>query len=186
MSPTRRSVLAAAGPVVASAAALTAESSAAANRSAVPATDPDVTDLVARATQAHTKLMRGDLAGYRALITATEDFTLMAPFGGKPTHAADLTSERWESVGRFFRNGRDSSLEVVQAYRSLDMVVLAVIERTHVEVGGLPGQNWALRVTLVFRKESNRWLLAHRHADPLAEGITLQQAAALTQGRSSS
>ena len=185
MSPTRRSVLAAA-PVMASAAALTGASGAAANRSAVRATDSDVSDLLARAAQAHTQLMRGDLPGYRALITATDDFTLMAPFGGKPTRAADLTNERWESVGRFFRNGKDSSLELVQAYRSADMVVLAVIERTHVEVGGLPGQNWALRVTLVFRKENDRWLLAHRHADPLAEGISLKQAAALTEGRSSS
>jgi ketosteroid isomerase-like protein len=186
MSPTRRSVLAAAGPVMASAAALTGASGAAANRSAVPATDSDVSDLVARAAQAHTQLMRGDVPGYRALITATDDFTLMAPFGGKPTRAADLTNERWESVGRFFRNGKDSSLELVQAYRSADMVVLAVIERTHVEVGGLPGQNWALRVTLVFRKQNDRWLLAHRHADPLAEGISLKQAAALTEARSSS
>jgi ketosteroid isomerase-like protein len=70
--------------------------------------------------------------------------------------------------------------------RSADMVVLAAIERTHVEVGGLPGQDWALRVTLVFRKENDRWLLAHRHADPLVEGISLQQAAAQTQGRSPS
>ena len=183
MSPSRRAVIAAAAPTIASATVLPATSAAAASRSA---TDSDVADLVARAAQAHTKLMRGDLLGYRALITATEDFTLMAPFGGKPTRAADLTSERWESVGRFFRNGRDSSLELVQAYRATDMVVLAVIERTHVEVGGLPGQNWALRVTLVFRKENDRWLLAHRHADPLVDGISLQQAAALTQGRASS
>jgi ketosteroid isomerase-like protein len=184
MSPSRRSVLAAAGPAIASAAVLSAASGAAANRSAMPGTDPDVADLVARAAQAHTKLMQGDLLGYRALITATEDFTLMAPFGGKPTRAADLTSARWESIGRFFRNGRDSSLELVQAYYSADMAVLAAIERTRVEVGGLPEQNWALRVTLVFRKESDRWLLAHRHADPLVEGISLEQAAALTQGRS--
>ena len=77
MSPTRRSVLAAA-PVMASAAALTGASGAAANRSAVRATDSDVSDLLARAAQAHTQLMRGDLPGYRALITATDDFTLMA------------------------------------------------------------------------------------------------------------
>ena len=150
------------------------------------AADADIEDLVLRATQAHAALMRGDLDGYRSSITTTDDFTLMAPFGGKPTRAADLSSERWESIARFFRNGRDSSLEVVQAYRSADMVVIAAIERTHVEVGGLAGQDWALRVTLVFRNENDQWRLAHRHADPLVEAISLEQAAALSGARSSS
>lgn len=108
----------------------------------------------------------------------------MAPFGGPPTQGAHLSSERWESVGRFFRNGRDSTLELVHAYRAADMVVLAIIERTHVEVGGLEGQDWALRVTLVFRRDGDDWQLVHRHADPLVEGISLEQAAALATRRS--
>jgi ketosteroid isomerase-like protein len=41
-----------------------------------------------------------------------------------------------------------------------------------------------LRVTLVFRRENNGpWLLAHRHADPLVAGISLEQAAALARER---
>ena len=71
-------------------------------------------------------------------------------------------------------------MELVEAYRAADMVVLATIERTHAEVGGLPGQRWSLRVTLVFRKEDDQWKLVHRHADALVPGITLEQAAALT------
>jgi ketosteroid isomerase-like protein len=105
----------------------------------------------------------------------------MSPFGGKPTRGADLSNERWLSIARFFRNGRDSSLEVIQTYRSVDIVVLAAIERTHVEVGGLAGQNWSLRVTLVFRKEKDQWVLVHRHADPLGPSISLEQAAALSR-----
>ena len=89
-----------------------------------------------------------------------------------------MTSERWEAMGRFFRNGSFEQ-EVVQAYGTADMVVLAVIERCHVEVGGLPAQDWALRVTLVYRRDGSGWRLAHRHADPLANGISLEQAAAL-------
>ena len=182
MSPIRRSILAAAGPVLASAAVLTAAAPAVAARTDA-ATDPEVAALVVRATQAHQALMRGDLAGYRQLIAITDDFMLMAPFGGTPTRAADLSDERWASVGRFFRNGRDTSAELVHAYRAADMVVLALIERGHVEVGGLAGQDWALRVTLVFRKENAAWLLAHRHADPLVQGIRLEEAAALARER---
>jgi ketosteroid isomerase-like protein len=62
------------------------------------------------------------------------------------------------------------------------MIVLAVIERTNVEVGGLPAQDWSLRVTLVYRREGANWLLVHRHADPLAPGISLKMAAALARG----
>jgi ketosteroid isomerase-like protein len=84
-------------------------------------------------------------------------------------------------MGRFFRNGRLRQ-EVVQTYASADMIVLAVIERANVEVGGLPAQDWALRVTLVYRREGSAWHLVHRHADPLAEGISLELAAALGSG----
>jgi ketosteroid isomerase-like protein len=61
------------------------------------------------------------------------------------------------------------------------MVVLATIERIRVEVGGLPAQDWRLRVTLVYRREGVEWRLAHRHADPLVAGVSLEEAAALGQ-----
>ena len=145
------------------------------------AADPEVVALVQRATQAHAALMRGDLTRYRELISHSDDFTLMAPFGGRPTHAADLSEDRWQAIGRFFQHGRDSTLELVRAYRAPDLVVLAVIERTHVAVGDIPAQPWALRVTLVFRRQDGRWLLAHRHADPLVEGIRVEESAALAR-----
>lgn len=71
---------------------------------------------------------------------------------------------------------------MVEAYGSQDMVVLALIEHAHVEVGGLPAQDWDLRVTLVYRRDGSGWRLVHRHADPLAKGISLPQAASLARG----
>jgi ketosteroid isomerase-like protein len=141
-------------------------------------TDETVAELVRRSEAANAALMAGDVRGYRALISLTGDFTLMAPVGGTPTRASDLTEESWQAMGRFFRNGTLRQ-ELVQAYASPDMVVLAVIEHCHGEVGGLPAQDWTLRVTLVFRRVGDEWLLAHRHADPLARGITLEQSAEL-------
>ena len=146
------------------------------------ATDQEVDDLVLLATKAHEVLMRGDMRRYRELLPHADDFTLMTPFGGKPTHGSQLSDERMEEIGRFFKNGRDSTLELVQSYRSVDLVVLAAIERTHVAVGDIPAQDWALRVTLVFRKDRGQWLLAHRHADALAGGISVEQAARLARG----
>jgi len=179
MSPNRRSVLAAA-PVFASAAGFVCPASSASPR-AVSSFEGDVKELVARASRGHETLMRGDLRGYRTAIAITDDFTLMAPFGGKPSRGADFTDERWEAVARFFRDGRDSTFELVSAYPSTDQVVLVAIERTHVAVGTVPAQDWALRVTLVFRKDNGQWRLAHRHADPLVAGIAVRQAAALAR-----
>lgn len=139
-----------------------------------------IADLVRRSAEANNVLLRGDIDAYRALISLTGDFTLMSPFGGKPTRGVEMTEERWEAMGRFFRNGVLEQ-ELVQSYASDDMVVLAVIERCHGEVGGLPAQDWPLRVTLVYRREGAEWRLAHRHADPLGNGITLEQAGALAR-----
>lgn len=146
------------------------------------AADADVSALVVRASQAHEALMRGDIKRYRALMPLSDDFTLMSPFGGDPTRGNGYSDQRWAEIGRFFRDGRDSTLELVQAYRCTDMVVLAAIERTHVAVGTIPPQPWALRVTLVFRKQGAQWLLVHRHADALAGGIGVERAAALARG----
>jgi ketosteroid isomerase-like protein len=143
--------------------------------------DETVAELIRRSAEANAALMRGDIKVYRALIPHTDDYTLMAPFGGTPTRGSDMTEERWEASGRFFRNGTFEQ-EVVQSYHSADMVVLVIIERCHVEAGGLPAQEWPLRVTLVYRREGSEWRLAHRHADPLVNGVSLEQAAALARG----
>ena len=140
-----------------------------------------VADLIRRSAEANAALMRGDVGRYRNLVGLTDDFALMSPFGGTPTRGSDMTDERWQAMGRFFRNG-DFEQQVVHAWGAADMVVLAVIERANVEVGGLPPQDWALRVTLVWRRDGDDWRLAHRHADPLAPGISLERAAALARG----
>jgi ketosteroid isomerase-like protein len=145
------------------------------------AIDQVVAGLIRQSAESNTALMRGDVHRYRELVKHADDFTLMSPFGGRPTRGSEMTSERWEATGRFFRNGVFDQ-DVVQAYGRNDMVVLALIERQTVEVGGLPAQSWPLRVTLVYRRDGAEWRLAHRHADPLVAGISLDKAAALARG----
>ena len=172
MPTSRRTVLAAAGAGLSFEIAQAASGSGSGRKAA---------ELTAISERANDALMRGDITRYRALVTLAPDFTLMSPFGGKPSHGSEYTPERIERMGRFFRNGRLRQ-DVVQTYASADMIVLAVIEHANVEVGGMPAQDWALRVTLVYRREGTAWHLVHRHADPLAEGISLELAAALGNG----
>ncbi len=139
-----------------------------------------IAELTRRSEQANAALMRGDIATYLSLITVSDDFTLMSPFGGTPSRGA-YSREQWEKIGAFFRNGTLKQ-EVAGTYATADMIVLAIIEHGHGEVGGLPAQDWPLRVTLVYRRNGDKWLLVHRHADPLAKGISLEQSAALARG----
>jgi ketosteroid isomerase-like protein len=172
MTTAKRSLFAAAGPVFAS---LTLACS-----TPQPPLDEEVHELVELSRQSNAALLLGDAERYAQLVKQAVDFTLMSPFGGKPTHGA-APPERMKEIGKFFKNGVLDQ-ELVQAYSSRDLVVLATIERAHVEVGGMPAQDWALRVTLVYRREGSEWRLAHRHADPLGNAITLPQAAALGRG----
>ena len=142
--------------------------------------DDEAQRLIELSRESNAALLRGDGERYFAMINQAPDFTLMSPFGGKPTRGA-ISHERMKEIGKFFKNG---SLEqqLVQAYSSRDMIVLATIERAHVQVGELPAQDWALRVTLVYRREGSAWRLVHRHADPLANAISVSESAALARG----
>ena len=146
----------------------------------VAVADEDVAHLIRRTAVANAALVRGDIDGYLALTEHAKDYTLMAPFGGAPTRGFDPSSEQRAAMARFFKSGTFDQ-EVVATYDAGGIVVLVTIERVRAEVGGLPEQDWSLRVTQVFRRDGAEWQLVHRHADPLAHGISLEQAAALAR-----
>lgn len=144
-------------------------------------TGEELNALVARSAEANAAFMRGDMRRYLALVTHSEDYTLMPPFGGPPVRGFDTSEERLAELARFFTAGT-ATFEVVQSYASGDLVVLAALERQRAEVGGLPEQEWSLRVTLVWRRDAGGWRLVHRHADPLLRNIGLDRAAAIARG----
>lgn len=145
-------------------------------------TDEELTELIQRVTKAAKAYIRGDMRTYFTLIKHADDnYTLMSPFGGATQRGFDTSPERLEALERFFRNG-EAELEIVQTYTSGDLVVLVVIEHQHGEVGGLPDQDWSLRVTWVFQRYGAEWRQVHRHADPLVHGIRLKQLGVLARG----
>jgi hypothetical protein len=123
-------------------------------------TDEELAELVARTEDASSAYMRGDMDRYLALRRHARGYTLMAPLGGAPARYEDRTESVKASAGYF----------------------LVMIERQHGRVGGLPDQDWSLRVTQVYRRDGSDWRVVHRHADPLVHGIDLEQAAALARG----
>jgi ketosteroid isomerase-like protein len=141
----------------------------------------DVTELVDQVERAAVAYISGDLATYLKLISHADDYTLMSPFGGPTVHGIDVSEENIETTRRFFAEG-EATLEVEQTYVSSEMAVLVAVERQHGVVGGLPDQDWSLRVTLVFRREGEEWKLVHRHADSLVHPISMRQLSKLASG----
>jgi ketosteroid isomerase-like protein len=144
----------------------------------------DVEELIERAKHATAVFIRGDMREYAALVRHADDFTLMPPSGGEPRRDVDHSDTALEAMARFFQGG-EGELEVFETYASGDLAVLVAIERQHGLVGGLPDQDWSLRVTLVFRREGSEWRLVHRHADPLVHEISHEHVGALARGDAS-
>jgi ketosteroid isomerase-like protein len=144
-------------------------------------TAPGVDELVQHTAEAAVAYINGDIRRYLTLIKHGDDYTLMPPYGGETVHGFD-TAGALESTPKMFGGG-EAELELVQTYASGDMAVLVAIERQHGEVGGMPDQDWSLRVTLVFRREGSEWLLVHRHADPLVHPVSMEQMSVLARGQ---
>jgi ketosteroid isomerase-like protein len=56
---------------------------------------------------------------------------------------------------------------VISADVSYDLGYLAAIERSVASTGGGGPEQYALRVTTIFRCEEQEWKVVHRHGDPL-------------------
>ena len=145
-------------------------------------TDGDLGELVERVREATEALMQGDVRRYFALVNQAPDYTLMPPHGGPTRHGPDSSPGSVEALEDFFAGGGEADLELEQSYASGDLVVLVGVERQHGTIGGLPAQDWSLRVTLVFRREGSDWRLVHRHADALVRTISMEQLSLLARG----
>ena len=144
--------------------------------------DDDVRELVERVRAATAALMHGDVRRYHALVNEAPDYTLMPPHGGPTRHGVDHSPETLEATESFFPGDGDGDLDVEHVYASGDLVVLVGVERQHGPIGGLPDQEWPLRVTLVFRRDDSDWQLVHRHADALVHPIGMELLSRLATG----
>lgn len=150
---------------------------------AATAGEPSPTDaLIQRARDGNDAFIAGDMRRWFAIVSPlSDDFTLMSPFGGAPSHGFDGSDAHLDAMATRFRGG-EATFELVQSYATRDMVTLVFIERQRTLVGDLPAQDWSLRVTHVYRRRGGRWELVHRHADPLTHDRNLARTAAIARG----
>lgn len=116
---------------------------------------------------ADTALHSGDPAGRIGMWSQVEPLTL---FGAAVTKSGwtDIRAT-FEWLGTTFRDCASFSIEVVAAEVSGDLGYIAAIERTTASVDGRPPGPYALRVTTIFRRESDQWKVVHRHGDPMTD-----------------
>ena len=145
-------------------------------------TDGELRELVELVREATRALIQGDVRRYFELVNEAPDYSLMPPTGGPTKPRADSSPAGISALEGFFPGGGDGDFELEHRYASGDLAVLVGVERQHGPVGGLPAQDWPLRVTLVFRREDVGWRLVHRHADALVHPISMELLSRLARG----
>jgi ketosteroid isomerase-like protein len=145
----------------------------------MPDHSPTVQKLLAEAKQGNQAWVNGG-ADYAEMMSHTDDLTIMGPFGGLPIRGWSERSRVAQAQTAAQFKGGSGDVELVSSYESGDLIVLVLVERNRVRFDGSDEpQPWILRTTQVYRREGDRWLVVHRHADPLIEFRNLNQTVAL-------
>lgn len=137
----------------------------------------ELVDMVQRSAEAY---LAGDLDRYVAVLPHADDYTLMPPSGGPLRSGFVLDDEARQACAATLRGGT-VQIEVDASYVTDDVAVLAVVEPQRGLVWDTE-QDCSLRVTLVFRRDEERWLLVHRHADALVHPISWNMLSRLARG----
>lgn len=104
-----------------------------------------------------------------------EDMTIFGPFGGE----LNVLGPWQPKIAALFHGGT-GRCELVKAIADGDLLVLVMLERNVVRfAANASPRPWILRTTQVFRRDGDRWLRLHRHADPLITRRALAETLAL-------
>jgi ketosteroid isomerase-like protein len=114
---------------------------------------------------AERALHNGDAEPRKKLWSHEEPVTL---FG------AAVTKHGWAEIEPFFdrlasgfADSRRGDHEILAAGASGDVGCIVAFEHTTASVSGAPAKPYTLRVTTIFRRESGKWKVVHRHGDAL-------------------
>ena len=111
--------------------------------------------------------VKGDPKPCTDFFSRRDDVTLANPLGPPRIGPADVDAAIAEAAATL-RDGVVRGCEEVSRYSTADLGYVVQIERTEAR---LPGSediaSFALRVTMIFRREGDTWKVAHRHADPI-------------------
>jgi ketosteroid isomerase-like protein len=154
-----------------SAATACAPGSASAERPEELTSDPSLLVFLEQLAEATHQFNVGNAEPYLALLSASEELTLMGAGGGVEKGIAQIaprlrliTQRRREAAG--FEENR-AEIDYVSIISSDDFAYTAQFERRRLSGAGTANSSNELRATHVLRKEDGQWKLLHRQADNL-------------------
>ena len=127
----------------------------------------DLDELIERYHSALGEFMTGNPQPAVAFFSRRDDITLANPFGpvARGPNQVKLAAER---AAMNYRGGRAIGFEPFAKCVTPDLAYLVEVERYEAKVGSRSDlKPLALRVTSIFRRETDGWTLVHRHADPI-------------------
>jgi ketosteroid isomerase-like protein len=111
--------------------------------------------------------MTGDPRPVTKYFSRRGDVTLANPLGPPRVGPAEVDRAIADGASHL-KDGSVRNIEEVSRYSTADLGYVVQVERTQARVDGSESVlQIALRVTMIFRREGDAWLVAHRHADPI-------------------
>ena len=117
---------------------------------------------------ANDRMMQGESAPWKELLSKRDDVVLLGAFGGY-IHDRTEVDARFDRTAQAYAGGH-ASFENLATWIGADLACTVDLERHHEQyLAGRGPMTITYRVTHVFRREPEGWKVIHRHADPLAE-----------------
>ncbi len=131
------------------------------------AAEDDFDAAIERFRDALHEYVKGDPQAVIACMSRRDDVTLANPLGPPRVGPAEV-DEATAGGAALLRDGAVRGIEEVSGYSTAELGYVLEIERTQAR---LPDSDevvpFALRVTMIFRREEDTWKIVHRHADPI-------------------
>jgi ketosteroid isomerase-like protein len=128
----------------------------------------DLDQVIEQYHQALGEFMKGDPEPVWKLHSHREDVTLANPRGGL-AHGWEQVAQRMKDVASGRHEGK-ISFEIVEQYVTPELACVVEMERAQAKFGGRGEITpYALRATILFRREDGTWKVAHRHADSISD-----------------
>ena len=127
----------------------------------------DLDEFVRQCEEAWQVFVTGDPGPAMLLFSRRDDVTLANPWGPSATGWSEV-SQTLEAAAARFRGGHVSAFEVRSNSVAEDVAWWDEVERGQAMLGGRSElEDFALRVTSIYRREEGQWRIVLRHADPI-------------------
>lgn len=127
----------------------------------------DLDEFVRQCEEAWRVFVTGEPDPAMLLFSHRDDVTLANPWGPAATGWAAV-SLTLEAAADRFRSGHMSAYDVRSHFVAGDVAWWHEVERGQAMLGGRSElEEFALRVTSIYRREEGQWRIVLRHADPI-------------------